>query len=164
MRRRIHTYESHRPGPSRVVCGWGAYESQSATRRIGRMDTIEDEYPEIRRAAGELGVDPYDIAIALLSGDPMGLTDDVWRRLENTDSYGVQGIGDFEALSGGYGKDYRRIASAPDPDQLPPALVVEYEPGRFHLVAGNTRLMWMRAIGHTPMVVVGRLGKNNTNR
>ena len=150
-------YQSHRTRPVSRVGDWRTFEAQSAARQIGRMELIEGEYPEIRRAAGKLGVSPYDVSVALLSGDVVVLDEGMWSRLENTDSYGITGMDDFEALSGGYGKDHRRIASAKDPAELPPPLVIEYGPGRYHLVAGNTRLMWMRAIGHTPRVVLGRL-------
>ena len=155
--RHIKAFEAHGTWPGRRVGDWRSFEAQSATRQLGRMELIEGEYPEISRAAGELGVSPYDVSVALLSGDLVVLDEGMWSRLENTDSYGVTGMEDFEALSGGYGKDHRRIASAKDPADLPPPLVVEHGPGRYYLVAGNTRLMWMRAIGHTPRVVLGRL-------
>jgi hypothetical protein len=134
-------------------------ESISIKRRFSKMDLVESEYPEISRTATELGVSPNDISMAIISGDMVQLNDDLWSRLENTDSYDVNNMQDFRNLSDMYGKDYRRIMAA-RPEELPPPVIVEYKPGKYHLVAGNTRLMWMRVKGITPVVVIGRL-KNN---
>ena len=134
-------------------------ESLSQRTRFSKMDLVESEYGEISRAASELGMSPFDISMAILSGETVHLEEDVWARLENTDSHEVTDMEDFRNMSDLYGKDYRRIMSA-NPGELPPPLIVEYKPGRYHLVAGNTRLMWMRAKGLKPTVVIGRL-KNN---
>jgi len=134
-------------------------ESISQRTRYSKMELVESEYKEISRAASELGLSPYEISMAILSGETAQLGNDLWSRLENTDSWEVRDIDDFRNLSGVYGKDYRRIVSA-KPGELPPPIILEYSPGRYHLVAGNTRLMWMRVNGITPTVVIGRI-KNN---
>jgi hypothetical protein len=157
--RHLDTFGSLKTALGSRVAGWAAFESWATTGRLGRMDLIEGDYQQVSVAARDLGVSPYDLSLALMSGDLVDLDDHMWSRLENSDSYEVRDMEDFRALSGGYGKDYRMIASAKDPSVLPPALVVEYMPGRYRLVSGNTRLMWMRANGHTPKVVVGRLKK-----
>jgi hypothetical protein len=124
---------------------------------LSRIDVIRKEEGEIVRTAEDLGVSSREVSMALLSGEKKPLTDDIWSRLENTDSYDIQDEEEFIRLANQYGRDYKRIMAVEDLAELPPALILEYEPGKFLLVGGNTRLMYFRLKGETPEVIIGKL-------
>jgi hypothetical protein len=136
--------------------------AEAIKSQFSKLDVIKDEEDEILRVSKELGVSPYEISVALLSGNKKPLTDDIWSRLENTDSYDISSEEDFVSLSKQYNKDYKSIMAVKDLSELPPALILEYEPGKYHLVGGNTRLMYFRLRGETPEVIIGKLDNSST--
>jgi hypothetical protein len=131
---------------------------ESIKQKLAIYNNVESEdmEGEISRSAKDLGIPEYVIKDSLLRGKMVTLTDQMWSKLENTDSYDVKTLDDFIALSKQYGKDYKRIMDV-DPKKLPPALVIEYKPGRYYLVGGNTRLMYHRVMGSTPKVILGKI-------
>jgi hypothetical protein len=131
--------------------------AESIKTMFSKMDVVRDEEDEIVRTAKELGISSREVSIALLSGEKKALTDNIWSRLENTDSYDIQDEEEFIRLANEYGKDYQSIMAVEDLAELPPALILEYEPGKFYLVAGNTRLMYFRLKGKTPEVIMAKL-------
>ncbi len=131
--------------------------AESIKTMFSKIDLIRDEEDEIIRTAEDLGISSREVSIALLSGEKKPLTDDIWSKLENTDSYDIEDEEEFIRLAKEYGKDYQSIMAVENLAELPPALILEYEPGKFHLVAGNTRLMYFRLKGKTPQVIIGKL-------
>ncbi len=131
--------------------------AESIKTMFSKMDVVRDEEDEIVRTAEDLGVSTREVSIALLSGEKKPLTDNIWSKLENTDSYDIEDEKEFIRLANEYDKDYQSIMAVEDLAELPPALILEYEPGKFHLVAGNTRLMYFRLKGKTPEVIIGKL-------
>jgi hypothetical protein len=119
---------------------------------------LQAENEEIERTADDLGL-PYDtIYNSLASGKEVTLTDEMWSRLENTDSYDINSEEEAIELAQHYGKDYQSIMSA---ESLPPAIIFQYSPNKFYLIAGNTRLMFARVKGINPQVILGTIEPMN---
>jgi hypothetical protein len=113
---------------------------------------IKSEDGEIERTADDLGL-PYDTVYnSLVNGKEVTLNDDMWSRLENTDSYDIHSEEDAIELAQHYGKDIQSILAA---EKTPPALILQYSPNKYYLVGGNTRLMVARAKGENPQVILG---------
>jgi hypothetical protein len=119
---------------------------------------LQAENEEIERTADDLGL-PYDTVYnSLASGKEVTLTDEMWSRLENTDSYDIDSEEEAIKLAQYYGKDYQSIISA---EKLPPALILQYSPDKYYLIGGNTRLMFARAKGINPQVILGTIEPMN---
>jgi len=115
---------------------------------------IKSEDGEIERTADDLGL-PYDTVYnSLVNGKEVTLNDDMWSRLENTDSYDINSEEEAIELAQHYGKDYQSILSA---EKTPPALILQYSPNKYYLIGGNTRLMFARAKGENPQVILGTI-------
>jgi hypothetical protein len=82
----------------------------------------------------------------------------MWSRLENTDSYDIDSEEEAIKLAQYYGKDYKSILSA---EKTPPALILQYSPDKYYLIGGNTRLMFARAKGINPQVILGTIEPMN---
>ena len=125
-----------------------------AINPLGWEPIIKAENWEIERTADELGL-PYDTVYnSLVNGDEVTLTDEIWSRLENTDSYDINSEEEAIELAQYYGKDYKSILSA---EKTPPALILQYSPNKYYLIGGNTRLMFARAKGINPQVIMGTI-------
>jgi hypothetical protein len=115
---------------------------------------LQAENEEIERTADDLGL-PYDTVYnSLANGKEVTLTDEMWSRLENTDSYDIDSEEEAVKLAQYYGKDYKSILSA---EKTPPALILQYSPNKYYLIGGNTRLMFARAKGINPQVILGTI-------
>jgi hypothetical protein len=115
---------------------------------------LQAENEEIERTADELGL-PYDVVYnSFASGKEVTLTDEMWSRLENTDSYDINSEEEAIELAQYYGKDIQSILAA---EKTPPALILQYSPNKYYLVGGNTRLMVARAKGINPQVILGTI-------
>jgi hypothetical protein len=119
---------------------------------------LQAENEEIERTADELGL-PYDTVYnSLVNGKEVTLTDEMWSRLENTDSYDINSEEEAIELARHYGKDIQSILAA---EKTPPALILQYSPNKYYLVGGNTRLMVARAKGINPQVILGTIEPMN---
>ena len=95
------------------------------------------------------------------------LSEDVWSRVENTDSYRIA-PNDWEDVEDcavvGHPdrprdwKLFRELYEKGAPIEAPMILKTR---GILHLVSGNTRLMVARALGMTPKVLVVEMEENN---
>jgi len=121
-------------------------------------DIVRDERDEIERAAGEFNVPIPDMEYAFIAGNMVVLSDDIWSNLENTDSWDIESLEDAIELANEYGKDWKPTLAAIKADKdINPPLVLNYDEGKYHLVGGNTRLMFLKALGKTPKVLMGTL-------
>jgi len=125
---------------------------------LGWEPIIKAENKEIERTAEDLDL-PYDTVYnSLVNGKEVILTDEIWSRLENTDSYDINSEEEAIELAQHYGKDYKSILSA---EKTPPALILQYSPNKYYLIGGNTRLMFARAKGINPQVILGTIEPMN---
>ena len=126
---------------------------------------IEAEMGEIERTASALS--PLDASAefarlleAIKVGESVNLSDDVWSRLENSDSWDIR-VGHIEDVTyhtNENGRDAAALEAAlrNGTSMLMPIIVIKKD-GTPYTVSGNTRLMLARALGITPKVFVARL-------
>lgn len=102
---------------------------------------IMEELPELRRTARALEIPLQDLFTAVEDGELIQLSDAVWEKLENTDSFEISAKR-AEELADEYSRDYAAIQKAFDDDQELPSPIVLFGPDvPPYLIAGNTRLM-----------------------
>ena len=129
---------------------------------------IEGEMDEFQRISQDLRRDEkIDVSVEELVRSFEGLkeqtlTDDVWPKLENTESNEIE-KGDIEAVN-----DIAKMYNKTNPKKLIKAIKSgEYHRplilkmgDRYILIAGNTRLCTAAAIGVNPMVFIGEIGED----
>ena len=121
-------------------------------------DLVVSELDEIDRTAQEFNVPINDLQYAFEAGRENILTDDIWSKLENSDSYQIKNLEQAIKLATKYKKDWRSIVRAiQDEKQLPLPLVLNYAKDKYYLVGGNTRLMFYKALGVQPIVLLGTI-------
>jgi hypothetical protein len=125
---------------------------------LGWEPIIKAETEEIERTAEDLGL-PFDVVYnSFVNGKEVTLNDEMWSRLENTDSYDINSEEEAIELANYYGKDIQSILAA---EKTPPALILQYSPNKYYLVGGNTRLMVARAKGENPNVILATIEPSN---
>lgn len=121
-------------------------------------DLIISEMGEINRTAQEFNMPADDIQYAFEVGHEVILTDDIWSKLENTDSYEIKSLDQAVELANKYKKSWKPIVQAiKDEKQLPLPMVMSYGENNYYLVGGNTRLMIYKALGVQPVVLMATL-------
>lgn len=125
-------------------------------RVMWTLPSFEDELGEFNR---------YDLSrdeIAAIrdqfsQSNMVDLTEDIWSRLNNTDSYGVLDEDEVAALAQEYMKDWVSIKERLEGGGPMDAPIVLLWDGEYELIAGNTRLMLCRVMGITPQVLLVEL-------
>ena len=121
-------------------------------------DIVKDERDEIERVAQEFNVPIPDVEYAFIAGNMVVLSDDVWSKLENTDSWKIKSLEDAIKLAKEYGKDWKPTLAAIKANKaMNPPLILNYDKDKYHLVGGNTRLMFLKALGKIPKVLMATL-------
>lgn len=82
-------------------------------------------------------------------GKLIDLSDKIWSKLRNTESYHIKNLDKAKNMSSIYKRDIESILQA---TSLPAPIVVKDTKGQYQLVAGNTRLMVSRALKITPKI------------
>ena len=130
-----------------------------------RKKYLKSEMDEIERAAQDLNrneninVSVKDIYDAFDNASEITLTNDIWKKLENTESNKIK-KGDMKSVM-----DLAKKYNKQNPKELKSALISgDYKRpliikfgDRYHLVAGNTRLCTAAAIGIKPKVLIAEL-------
>lgn len=119
-------------------------------------------YPDIEKKEGEFervaqtfafGIETSVLMFLARDGEMITLDDDLWQRLENTDSNRLE-EGDWNQVDE-YGnmaeRDWHSVDSNLNGMDAP--IIMQFG-DRYHLVAGNTRLMVARARGISPKVLL----------
>ena len=121
---------------------------------------LSTEPEETERISEEFGIDLHEIENAYQHGSLVELTDDIWKKMDNTDSWEIEGLEQAKIHAKEYGRDIERIIEGfKSGEDLPAPIVLIKPDGVPYLVAGNTRLMVARALGVTPKVVMVRVEK-----
>jgi hypothetical protein len=97
---------------------------------------------DIEKAAQKFNVPLEDMKYAFTAGSMIVLSDDIWSKLENTNSFGVRG------------KYFGELPTDP-------ALVVNYDKDRYYLVSGENTLRKFKAAGQNPKVLLAVLDLPN---
>lgn len=126
---------------------------------------INDEMDEIERAVQDLSRDGNlettvnDVITAFSKGKEIEITDEIWSKLENTESNEIKKgeIKKVEALAKKYNKTKpTELKRALSKGEYNPPLILKFG-DRYHLVAGNTRLSTAAALGMKPKVIIGEI-------
>jgi hypothetical protein len=118
------------------------------------LQTIRDEDEGIQKAAGELNL-PYDtIYTSFIKGKEVTLNDDMWSRLENTNSYNINSEGEAIELTRQYNENYQNVSFN---EKLQHALILQYSPNKFYLIGGDDSLIFARAKGINPQVILATI-------
>ena len=122
-------------------------------------DYVASEETEIERTAQEFNLPTPDVRYAFQAGNMVVLSDDIWSKLENSDSYEVNSLEDAIKLAKEYGKNWKPTLDAIKNDDavVSPPMVLNYDKDKYYLVGGNTRLMFYKALGKIPKVLMGVL-------
>ena len=119
---------------------------------------VAKEGSEIERTAQEFNIPLEDLKYAFIAGRMIILSDDIWAKLENTDSYNITSIEDAVKLANQYGKKWKSTLSAiKNSEVLDPPMILNYDKTKYYLVGGNTRLMFYKALGITPKVLLATI-------
>ena len=123
---------------------------------------VAKEETEVERTAQEFNIPLEDLKYAFVAGGMIILSDDIWAKLENTDSYDVKSLKDAIRLAKKYGKNWESILAAiKDGTILDPPMVLNYDKTKYYLTSGNTRLMFYKALGITPKVLLATIDLPN---
>ena len=118
------------------------------------LQTIKNEDKGIQKAAGELNL-PYDtIYTSFIKGKEVTLNDDMWSRLENTNSYNINSEGEAIELTRQYNENYQNVSFTEKPQH---ALILQYSPNKFYLIGGDDSLIFARAKGINPQVILATI-------
>ena len=126
------------------------------------VDLVAREESEIERTAQVFNIPLEDLKYAFIAGGMIILSDDIWSKLENTDSYNITSIEDAVKLANQYGKKWKSTLSAiKNSEVLDPPMILNYDKDRYYLVGGNTRLMFYKALGIEPKVLLATIDLPN---
>lgn len=112
---------------------------------------VEDNLSAINKVALVFNFPVEDLQLAFNGASDLVLTDDVWSKLENSNSYNIQSLG--QALL--YAKE-RKIDVTPylkaikNLEPLPKALILNYDDDKYYLVNGEFVLSLQKALNLTP--------------
>jgi hypothetical protein len=136
-------------------------ESKASTETSPYHNLVLSEMDELGRTSQEFNVPLEDLRYAFEAGKEVILSDDIWSKLENTDSYEIKNLEQAIKLADKYKKDWKSIITAiKEEQQLPLPMVLNWADGKYYLVAGNTRLMIYKALNLQPVVLVANLNLN----
>jgi cytidyltransferase-like protein len=125
-------------------------------------DLVARESEEIERTAEVFNIPLEDLKYAFTAGSIIVLSDSIWSKLENTDSYQVKDIEDAVKLAKQYGKNWKPTLTAiKDGTVMDPPMILNYDKDKYYLVGGNTRLMFYKALGINPKVVLATIDMPN---
>ena len=123
---------------------------------------VAKEGSEIERTAQEFNIPLEDLKYAFTAGSMVILSDDIWAKLENTDSYDIKSLKDAIRLAKKYGKTWEpTLAAIKAGKTIDPPMILNYDKSRYYLVGGNTRLMFYKALGITPKVLLATIDLPN---
>ncbi len=117
---------------------------------------LQEEIEEIERTAVDLDIDTSKLFEDAKKGKIIDLSDDIWSKLDNTDSWDIKSIEDARVLADEYDKDIESLIRGFElgKGSIPAPIVLKRQEGGYYLIAGNTRLMVARAFGMIPKILL----------
>jgi hypothetical protein len=119
---------------------------------------IDDNLSAINKIALVFNFPVEDLQLAFNGASNLVLSDDVWSKLENSNSYNIQTLG--QALL--YAKE-NKIDAVPylkaikNLESLPKALILNYDNDKYYLVNGEFVLSLQKALNLTPDTLMARI-------
>ena len=135
------------------------FETLKTQQKQFGFPDIEKERGEFERVASSYGVDADTLLfLAGEEGVLQDLGEDLWSKLENTDSNRF-GVGAWDEVreaseSQEVKREWKTLKEKMERGESLDAPIIAVVEGVPHLVSGNTRLMVARALGITPKVLL----------
>lgn len=114
----------------------------------------EEEHDEIMRQAKASKVNGKELKQKINNTKATEISDDVWSKLGNTDSWETDTLDKVAKLAKEYGRDYKSILKGFGDEKDMPAPMIIKKNNKYELIGGNTRLMVARALGIRPKVII----------
>jgi hypothetical protein len=116
---------------------------------------VEDNLDALNKAALVFNFPVGDLQLAFNGAHDVVLTDDIWSKLENTNSYNIKSLG--QALL--YAKQNKidpvpYLKAVKNLKPLPKALILNYDSDKYYLVNGEFVLSLDKALNLTPEALV----------
>lgn len=116
---------------------------------------LAKEEGELEKASEELGLSLKRLVEAFHLGELRPLSDGDWKRMNNTESWGTTSMEKVKEKSEYYERDFQSLTKAfKQNNSIEAPIVLKRQDATLYLVAGDTRLMCMRAMGIKPSVYV----------
>lgn len=133
---------------------------------VTHLKWIKGEYlyekGEFDRVSKHFGIKSKVMEKAYAISKPQKLTMNVWKNLDNTDSWTIRSLKDVQYFAALYDRNYDKILTEIlEPPHTIYCPIVLLRGGDYHLVAGNTRLMFCRALQIQPQVVIVEIGDDD---
>ena len=112
------------------------------------LPSFYKEVDEFKRTAKEENIKFESLKSAFKAGKQIALTNNIWKKLKNTDSWNTNTMAEVQKLADEYGKDLKSIMQS---KKLPMPIVMKNK-NEYYLIAGNTRLMYAKANKTVPQV------------
>jgi hypothetical protein len=119
---------------------------------------VEDNLSSINKAALVFNFPVEDMQLVFNGASSLVLMDDVWSKLENSNSYNIQSLG--QALL--YAKEHKidpvpYLEAIKNMEPLPQPLVLRYDTDKYYLINGEFVLSLQKALNMTPDVLQGTI-------
>jgi Zn-dependent peptidase ImmA (M78 family) len=119
---------------------------------------VEDNLSSINKAALAFNFPVDDMQLVFNGASSLVLMDDVWSKIENSNSYNIQSLG--QALL--YAKEHKidpvpYLEAIKNMEPLPQPLVLRYDTDKYYLVNGEFVLSLQKALNMTPDVLQGTI-------
>jgi len=116
---------------------------------------VEDNLSALNKAALVFNFPVEDLQLAFNGANDVVLIDDVWSKLENTNSYNIKSLG--QALL--YAKEHKidpvpYLKAVKNLKPLPKALILNYDSDKYYLVNGEFILSLHKALNLIPEALV----------
>ena len=122
------------------------------------QDYILQNHSKIEKAAAVFNFPIDDMSQAFNKGDKVVLNDDIWKELQNSESFKIKNLEDAIAYSLKLGINPRPyIDYIKKKKELPFPLVLRYGDNQHYLVGGDVILSLHRALGLIPTILQGTL-------
>lgn len=130
----------------------------SPSEQDNKHDYITQNRHKIEKAAAVFNLPIPDMEHLFTSGREITLSDDVWKELQNSESYKMKTLEDAISHSLKLGinpKPYIEVIKKGK--DLPLPLILCYEQNKYYLVGGEVILSLYRALGSIPTIIQGTL-------
>lgn len=124
-----------------------------ALKTTWKAPDLEGERAEFERASKTLGVSADALLDSAREAPTVALSDAMWSKMENTDSWGTDTVDKAIEYARLYDKDIRDLILGLGGSMATP-MVIQRPDGGTVLVGGNTRLMTFRAFGLRPQILL----------
>jgi hypothetical protein len=133
-----------------------------AGERSPYQDYIRANAGAVQSAAQYFNYPIPDLEYAFYAGMETVMSDDTWRKLENSNSYEVTSLEEVIKMAQKEGIDLMPyIIAIKKEEQLPFPLVFNYAPDKYYLVGGNIILSLYKALNVIPIVLMATVNVND---